>query len=233
MRILGQVTTTAVTRVPVNATTYVEQTSGAQRSLKSSSAADAAAGTGARKVRIVYYTLSSAGKVQGPFTEVVTLDGTNAVPTIATNIALVERLEAAEVGSGGAAAGTISMYDDAAGIGSVFCSIAAAAVRTFLGHHYVASGAQCRVTDLEFSGGDSAGAGFELVAKNYVSGVELPFQNALSDPNTGARQVLLPPPSGLVVGPARVRAMVTPANTNSQVSVASFGVVDEVVVFGA
>src|SRR4051812_44779293 len=127
MRVLGQVTTAATTRVPLNATTYNEQTSGAQRSFKSSSANDAAAGSGVRQVKIVYYTLSSAGVIAGPFTEIVTLNGTVAVPTVATNIALVERLEAVAVGSGGVAAGTITLYDDAGGAGSAICSIAVGA----------------------------------------------------------------------------------------------------------
>ena len=229
MRVFGQVTTASASRVPVEATGYTEQTSGAQRSVKSGSANDTAAGTGVRTVRIVYYTLSSAGKISGPFAEVVTMNGTTAVPTVATNIALIESITAFAVGSGGVAAGVIALYDDAAGAGSIFCSIAAGATRTLLAHHYVASGAQCQVSDLEVSGGDAAAATFEIVAKNYVTGVEQPIAGTIACPNTGSRGVSVGMP---VAGPARVRAMVTPANTNSQVSSASFGAIDQVVVLG-
>ncbi len=230
MRVFGQVTTTSASKVPVESTSYSEQTSGAQRSFKSSSASDTAAGTGVRKVKVTYYTLSSAGAITGPFTEIVTLAGTVAVPTVATNIALVEKIEAYAVGSGGVAAGTISMYDDAAGIGSVFASIATGAVRTFYAHHYVATGAQCAISDLLVSGGDAASATFDIVAKSYVTGVEQPIAGSVACPNTGSRGEQV---GAGVAGPARVRTLVTPANTNSQVSVASFGAVDQVVVLGS
>lgn len=75
-----------------------------QMEVVSSNAADAAAGTGVRKVKIYYLDNTFAEK-----TEVVTLNGTTAVPTTATDIFRINYFRAEEVGSGGAAAGNIDI----------------------------------------------------------------------------------------------------------------------------
>lgn len=226
-RAIGTTSTSATTEVPITATVYTEQTSGAQRSLKSSSASDAAAGTGARTVRITYYTLGADGSIAGPFVEVVTLNGTAAVATVATNIALIEKLEVVTAGSGGVPAGTISLYTDNAGAGSVIASIATGAVRTFFAHHYVPSGKLCEVTDLEAIGGDTAAALVQVKALPYPTGIEQPISGSYGCTTTLPRGVAFPKAdAGPVAGPARIRLTVTPANGNAQVTRASFGFVD-------
>lgn len=221
-RAIGHIATSATTKVAVEATAYTEQASGAKRSLKSSSANDAAAGTGARKVKLTYYTLASDGTITGPFSETVSLNGTTAVATTATNIALVERLEVTDAGSGGVAAGTISLYDDDAGAGSVFGSIAAGEVRTHWAHHYVPSNRACEVTDLECLGGDTTTALVELVSMP-PGGVEQPLTGQYGTTSTLARDEKI---GVLIPGPARVEAQVTPGGAGAQTTRASFGYVD-------
>lgn len=129
----GYVATAATSSVTVRATTYTPQGTDAQRSVSSTSTSDTSAGTGARTIRITY--LNAAGN--GPFTETVTLNGTTAVNTTNSNIALIERLEVLTVGSGGGNAGTIRIHTTTAGGGSIWGSIAASDNRTYWAHHYV------------------------------------------------------------------------------------------------
>lgn len=227
-RAFGQTpSTTATTEVAVESTTYTEQTSGAQRALKSSSANDAAAGTGARQVKITYYTLASDGTIAGPFTEVVTLNGTAAVATVATNIALVEKLEVIAAGSGGVAAGTISLTAASDGTGTTIWSIAAAAVRTLGAHHYVPTGWQCRLRDVAMVGGNASAALFAVKALPYPSGVEQVVANAMSASSAQSVQEEFSEADPLVVvGPARVRMYTAPANSTAQVNYGGFGYED-------
>lgn len=124
-------------------TPYTEPTSAAQRSLVSSSADDSAAGIGARTVSITYYDNTGGG----PFTEIVTLNGTTPVNTVATNIRFIEQMEVLTAGSTGHNSGTISLYTGTGGAGTVIGSIGVGTVFSGLGdnatywaHHYVSAG---------------------------------------------------------------------------------------------
>lgn len=231
-RALGQVTTASTSKVPVASTTYTEQAApGSQCSLQSSSANDAAGGTGARTVKITYYTLTAAGVLAGPFVETVTLNGTTSVPSVGTALCLIEKMEVVTAGSGGVAAGTISLYNaigGSGGAGSVFCSIATGAVATRLGHHYVPSNRQCEVTDVALTGTDAAAALVDVVQTPYPLATEQSVTGPVGV--TSAAPVELPfrPNASVVSGPARLRLLVTPANTDSQTTTASFGYVDRV-----
>jgi hypothetical protein len=123
---------TANTLQVMRATTYTEPTSAAQRSLASASANDAAAGTGGRTVKITYYDGAGAG----PLTETVTLNGTSAVNTVATNIQFIEKMEVVTVGSLGANAAAITLYGSTGGGGGV--------VEAHARHHRSLSGLQHR-----------------------------------------------------------------------------------------
>lgn len=147
-RAAGYVGTSAVTAVPIRATAYAPQGTNAQRSLRSSNANDTAAGTGARTVRVTYLNTSFELK-----TEDVTLNGTTAVNTVATDIAFLERMEVLTVGTqGGGNAGTISIYTQVAAGGSVWGSIAIGDNMTYWAHHYVPTGKTCRVVCMTGSG---------------------------------------------------------------------------------
>lgn len=142
----GQVTTSVA--AAIRSTGYVEQTSGAQRSVKSDNANDTAAGTGARAIRITYYK----SDFTGPYTTDVTLNGTTAVNTSVSDICYIEQIDVLTVGSGGVNAGIISVYTTTGGGGSVFASIAAASGQTYYAHHYVATGKTCYITSCYLGG---------------------------------------------------------------------------------
>lgn len=224
MRILGQVATSSASRVPVEATTYTEPTTGAQRSVKSASANDTAAGTGARKVKITFFTLV-AGVMAGPFTETLALAGTVAVPTVSMSIALIEKIEVESVGSDGHSDGVISLYVDNAGASSVIGSIASGAPKTLWAHHYVPSDKQCALTDFAMNGTDSTVALVELDVLQYQTGLETAVTGPIGGEANAPKQLLMPD-KHIVFGPARVRAYVTPGSTTGQTTTASFGALD-------
>jgi hypothetical protein len=114
------------------ARTYVEQSGQAQRSVASSSAQDAPAGTGAKKVRIHYLTSAYVAK-----TEDVTLNGTSKVNTVASDIRFIEKFHVIE---GAAAAGAIVLYDGTGGGATEVTGIGVGTFDAFLCHHYVPAG---------------------------------------------------------------------------------------------
>lgn len=135
----------------MRATTYTEPASGAQRSIVSTSANDSSAGTGARTVRITYFT---SGMV-GPLTENKTMNGTAAVNTTATNIWYIESIEVLTAGSLNANAGTINLKETTGGGGATIGSVGIGNVfvgvgdnRTLWAHHYTPTGAVSNFTGL-------------------------------------------------------------------------------------
>lgn len=145
----------------MRATAYTEQGSQAQRSFKSNNVNDTSAGTGARTVKFIYYSNTGAG----PFTETVTLNGTTAVATVATDIRFIESMEVVTSGSGGANAGTITMSVNNAGGGGTIGSIGVSSIVTGVGdnktlwaHHYVAVGVIASLSTL-IVGAQSSGSG--------------------------------------------------------------------------
>lgn len=78
--------------------------SGVQMAVDSTSDSDTAAGTGVRQVLIHY--IDGAGDAQ---TETVTMNGTTKVNTVATDIRHVNYFHAVSVGTGGVAAGNITI----------------------------------------------------------------------------------------------------------------------------
>jgi hypothetical protein len=129
----GNLTTTATSEVLVSTRPYVEQSSQAQRSVKSTSANDAnPAGTGATEVRITYLDSNYVLK-----TEDVLLNGLTAVATVATDIRFIESFK---VIKGAPAAGAIELWTNNNGTGTAICGIPALAEDAFLCHHYVPAG---------------------------------------------------------------------------------------------
>lgn len=126
-------------RTSIMASTYTEPLTESQRSISSSSVSDAAAGTGARTVRMVYYDNTMAG----PFTEDVTLNGTSNVNTVAANIRFIESIRVLTSGSGGGNAGTLSVFNATAGNGGLLASLPAGDNQTNWCHHYVGVNKSC------------------------------------------------------------------------------------------
>lgn len=100
--------TRAIIRDQGGTTLYVPPVSGLQASVVSSSTNDTLAGTGVQKVIIEYLDGNLVSKI-----EVVTLDGTTPVLTIATDIRWVQSVYIYQSGSGKVAAGNIDVIINA------------------------------------------------------------------------------------------------------------------------
>lgn len=85
-------------------TQYVFPAAAIQMSLVSTSASDTLAGTGAQKVHLHY--LDGSYNVQ---TEIVTMNGVTPVNTVATNILRINAVHVSQVGTNGAAVGSVSL----------------------------------------------------------------------------------------------------------------------------
>lgn len=225
-RAIGYASTSAITEVPLAGTTINEQASGAQRSIKSASANDAAAGTGVRTVRVWYYTLSAAGVITGPFSEVLTLNGTTAVPTIAANIALVDRIEALTVGGGGVAAGAISLFTANDGTGTAIAAIAAGDTRTFLAQVYVPSGRRCFINEVAVASGEATTVAtnyrFKALQYGVAGAIEQVLPGAVAAGGLGGSRGVTAGALAVVAGPARVRLYVTPGAVGAAVTKGEF-----------
>lgn len=223
----GQVTTSASTQVAVEATAYTEQTSNAQRSIASSSANDTSAGTGARTVKITYMNATGAG----PFTETVTLNGTSFVNTVSTTICFVEKIEVVIVGSTGSNVGTLTLKAATAGGGATIGTITATNNQTFWAHHYVPTGLTSYISGVNIGdNGSSAGQGGVFVLKAATPATantpEIQVSDFLNVPGAATSFTRIYNSPIQVVGPARVRAYITPSATSSYTSYASFDYID-------
>lgn len=217
---------TAGTIQSVRATTYTEQTANAQRSFASSSASDAAAGVGARQVEITYYTSAMVG----PLTETVTLNGTTAVATVATNICFIEKMKVVSVGSTTRNVGTITLYVNNSGGGGTIGTIGIGNVvsaqgdnRTFWGHHYIQAGKTASLATLVASAvvaGNTATCSFILRSQDptVANSPDVQITEFLSMSTTIVRALGIPIK---VAGPARITAFGVPTNNNATLN-ASF-----------
>lgn len=219
----GDVTTAAVTRTLVNRTVYTEQTTNGQRSFASSSAADAAAGTGARTIKLTYLDQTGAG----PFTETITLNGTTRVNTVATNICFIEQIEVVTAGSGGVNAGTITLFTVPTTGGTAIGTIAIGNNQTFWSHHYVPSSKVCNITGISCGhNGTTVGSGALFTLNSQPIGVANAVEVQISDfvrlygqTSTFSRVYGSPIK---VTGPARIRTFVTPETSTSTIYRSAF-----------
>lgn len=207
----GTVTTAATTKIIARTTAYSLQTVNAQRSMSSSSANDTAAGSGARTVKITY--LNAAGA--GPFTETITLNGTSAVNTVATDICHIEKMEVISTGTSLVNAGVITLFTAAAGGGSTFGTIGTGACRTFWCHHFIPADRTCYVTRMHYANTASAstdGAQFALEAFHFTNFAQKQIGDiGLNNGFSSASQIRPYDDEALeVVGPAFIVGYVTP-----------------------
>ena len=151
-RAQGYVNTSATGNQAVRATTYTPSTSAGQRSVSSSSTADASGGTGAQQIVINYLDSSFA-----QHSETITLNGTTPVATVGTNYLYIESIIVTQVGSGQINAGIISLYTANNGTGTVIGSVAVGDQQTWWAHHYVPAGVTCYLTCLSAGGTAVAG----------------------------------------------------------------------------
>lgn len=140
---------------------YNEPASEGRRSVNSTSANDSnPGGSGAKVVRIVYLD-SNYRK----YIEDVALNGTTPVATVATNIRFIESFT---VIKGAAAAGSIRLFTNNNGTGTIISQIAPFTTDAFLCHHYVPTGSIAYVLSwgvtCDFTGS------YKLIGQTRVSG---------------------------------------------------------------
>ena len=213
----GYVALAVNTKSFVGATTYIEQTTGAQRSISSSSVSDTGAGTGAQQVTIIWFDSTGAG----PNSEIVTLSGTANVNTVSTTMCYIESIIVSRVGSGGSNAGTITLHAAAAGGGAAIGTIVIGDNQTFWCHHYVPTGKTCYITGICAGANNNAGATFTTTAR--FIGVTGAVENQISDfiRNGGGGNASQPSFTRTygtplqVAGPARINGYVNPDQATS------------------
>jgi hypothetical protein len=220
----GYTTTESASFSTIEATTYTEQTSNAQRSLVSDSADDAAAGDGARKVVITYFDETLAG----PFTETVTLNGTTAVDTVGTNIAFIERLDVSEVGAQLGNLGTVTLKAATSGGGASVGSIAPGDNETNWVHHYVASGRAMKILSVyaHIKGIIGGEVHLRTGTPTVANTPEKTIAPVLRVPPGSQSTLEIPAPLS-VIGPARVTLYAKPANSVSTNWLAGVNFIDE------
>lgn len=222
---IGTVVTTSTALTAVRASTYNEQASNAQRSFSSSSVNDTSAGTGVRTITVTYYDSTGAG----PSTETVTLNGTTAVNSVSTTICFVEKIVVATAGSGGVAAGTITMFVSTAGGGGTLATLNAGDDQTFWAHHYVATSKTCNITGLS-GNNTSASNGSVLTLKaktlNSANAVETQISDFVRVGGGTAQPVRVYNQLIKVTGPARIICYETCEGTPSITTRAAFDFYD-------
>lgn len=159
------------TIVPVRGSTYTQQSSAAQRSLKSSSASDSSAGVGAQTVAVNY--LDNTMTLQQ---EIVTMNGTTAVNMVSTTVQFIESIVVQTTGTNQANVGTISIFTTTGGGGTVFASINVGDNATFYAHHYVPAGVSCYI--IKHTGAATLAAGRTYIVANGDPRVTQPIQQA-------------------------------------------------------
>ena len=205
VRRFGNLTAAQNTELLVSARAYNEQSSQAQRSVKSTSATDDdTPGSGARVVRITYLDSNYVLK-----TEDVALNGTAAVATVATDIRFIERFQ---VIKGTAAVGAIELWTNTNGTGTAICGIAAGTEEAFLCHHYVPDGKEAWVIAWEATCDDEVS--FKLKGQTY-------FDTNLVETNLDLVKLFeagMTPPSHLTFGLRELRAVYCGPKTRVWVS---------------
>jgi hypothetical protein len=219
----GEITTTAITQVPVESTTYTETTTNSTMTLVSSSANDTAAGTGARSVSVTYLDQN----MTGPSTVTVNLNGTTAVP-VTGSMCYIEKMVVATVGSGASNAGTITLKT---GGGATVGTIAIGVNRTLWAHHYTPQGKTSYISGFNIgTDGTYANQGGVFILKTTTPTVantpSIQVSDFLSVGGITASDTRVYNSPIQIAGPARTTAYVTPGATSSYSSYASFDFID-------
>lgn len=131
-----------------------------QMQLVSTSVNDTAAGTGAQQITIDYLTSPTSATRFTRFSEVVTLNGTIPVDTIATNIDRIERVHVSRVGTGSVSAGDISLQS--VGGATTFEKISAGENVARTAVHFVPNGYMSIITDISVGSTTSGGTRFSF-----------------------------------------------------------------------
>lgn len=142
------------TRKKIYSTTYTEQTSGAQRNLRSSSNADQPGNTGAYTVEVTFLDSSFNRQV-----ETVTLAGTGTANMVSTTFQYLESMVVKTAGSGLRNAGTISLRTGTTAFASIGVGtlVTGGDNATGYAHHYVPTGKTAYIDSFGFAANNAAG----------------------------------------------------------------------------
>lgn len=220
----GQVTTTAVTQVAVQNTTYTEPSANSTMTLVSSNANDTSTGTGARTVIVTYLDQTGAG----PFTTTFTLNGTTPVSASVNNMCFIEKMNVATVGSTGSNTGILTLKT---GGGATVGTIAATINTTLWAHHYTPLGKTTFISGFSVgNNGTGTGNGATFVLKASTPTIpntpELQVSDFVVAASATSTNTRIYDSQIQVVGPARIRAYVSPASTGTITQNASFDYID-------
>ena len=152
----------------------------------------------------------------GPFTEEVTMNGTTAVNTVASNIAFVDRIEVTEAGSQAGNVGTVRMHQGTGGAGGILGQIEIGDNESNWAHHYVADGKTARVTDIGMSVKGTCGG--QVHIRKATPTVSNSVENTIDfvqRAEPGRSRVHSPRVPITVVGPARISLLVKPDSSAS------------------
>jgi len=220
----GRIVYSSTTITSVRETTYTEQSSDAQRSVASSSASDTSAGTGARTIRITYYTSAFVG----PNTTDVTLNGTSAVNTSVSDICYIEKIEVLTVGSGGQNAGIITLYASTGGAGGTIWTIAVGSNKTYSAHHYVAAGRTCFITGMlvGIKGADTTSGFLRAIDLSTANSADIQISDTVRAPSSGQSFRTYGAPIVITEG-FRITGMVAPDSSSSRTYYLSFDFYEE------
>ena len=212
----GDVVLTSAVISAVRRTTYTEQSANFTGSIVSASASDAAAGTGARTVKITYYSATGAG----PFTETVTLNGVTAVNLVNLDHCYIEKMEVVTVGSTGSNVGIITLKTGAGGAGTTVGTIAATDNQTFWAHHYVPLGKTCYITATYVGSSSTAitAPSMFLIKKFAFTVANAPELQASDFISQGGTSSMTPRVYGTpiaIIGPARLLMYVISSSGNT------------------
>lgn len=201
---------------------YVFPTVAQQMAVSSTSANDAAAGTGCRTVYIHY--LDGDHLVRE---EIVTLNGITPVNTVATNIYRINSFHCGTAGSGEAAAGAISLKNTGATVTYALLSAGLTTARQAI--YTVPAGVNGYISHWQASSGTVTGTHFTQVAILATSheGVYLPGVFLLVDEVgtlNGSSNISLPIPTRVpAMADVKLSAVSDAANANAVVMGAIMG----------
>lgn len=202
--------------------TYVFPASPIQMQVVSTSANDAAAGTGVRTVYIHYLDTNYNEQ-----TEIVTLNGLTPVNTVATNILRINSFHAGSVGSGAAAAGTITLKNTAATV--TYAQISAGYNTCRQAIYTVPAGKYGYISHWQAASGTTTGVHYTQVSVVATShaGVLLPGVFLVVDETgvmNGPSEINLPIPIRIApMSDVKMTAISDAANANAVVNGAIMG----------
>lgn len=212
---------TAAAQVPIRFGAYNPPPSAAQRSIGSTSANDTAAGTGARQVKITYFD----GSLNGPYEETVTLNGTTAVDTVATDIRFIEQMEVVSVGSTGFNEGLIALQNGTGGAGPTRATIVVGYANTFWAHHYVPTGKRAIIKNFLWAMANGDNGNVWLRYRNPLDTNSPNLYKSAINRVEGNSPTLTRPldPPLIVVGPSIIEMVISIDSSTAGLAVGGFG----------